>query len=1391
MRVKSSSQAGNIFFALFGAVALVGILGAGVMTFMKGPLATSVKVTRINTAETQMNIGAQVAVMAAANTASSGDCDSDGYVEPLEWRDAGASPKPTGGGLIPMSIGIAKKDPWGTEYGYCAWDHGSSGVCDDETGAGDNPAERLEGDNDSGTYAVVALISAGPDKTFTTTCRNFSTADVNADGDLEDAGDLPLVSKAAETDDDIIFTYTYEEATGASGGLWSIKSGSPDTAVINKKIETTGTASFAGGVLLPDSSLITCDATTAGVMARNASGTGIEICDGSGWTAISGGSSSGGIGLSLDNGTATPNVSSGMDVDGTCGTATCYSTQVVFTLTNNLGAPSDPLVTSLSNTINFEFVSDNCNGNVIASGASCQMVVRAKASGNVSYAATLNVIGNNSPLATLDGTATNFAGCNVGGNAPGGYYVACSISGYDWVITPSGCTAPTSNPTCAGGADTETIQASVSNPYTVAGMSHTVLQGSGEQNTANMVAYQGGSISFPAASWCSSLSYGGYDDWFLPSLSELQSYFYPNQIALGSAGETNKYWGSTAYSWTSSSYRYYTMRLSDGSGQLDGGNASYYYRCMRKTPASTVTPMSDTTPYGAVQFTPVTVTTAGQTITSDSIIIYAVTEPITISVSGGTNAKFSKNGGSYTSTPTTATNGDTIRLRASSPVAGTEDIISLLAGSSTFTWKLRTSSNSTIRTFTSKNTIGNGAFGSVGTADSFCTTAANVAGLGGNWVAVMVSQDLEQVVNRLPWDWQRLENMNGQVVATGVDDFLDGTITAPMNIAEDTTIPAASQVWTGMDSTGIGNQYLCSGWGSGSGTGSTGDTASTSGGGYFKSWTSSCADTRRVLCMETIGSAGADGDPDPVYVAPGISYSSGGTATSNTVSVTGIVGTIMITITPNAGTADIIKNGVSVGATTTLVSNGDTIAFTLTTPATAGQKNTATLTFGPDSYSWWAGYADNSNIGMIFPTSQTYAGGAIGGLTGADSKCQSLATAAGLNGTWKAILSDSTTNAIDRIPFNFGEIRRTDQAVLANDWASFWSGGALNAPINLDENKIPRDGEYVFTGSDAVGLKLPIYNTGNDYCIDWTSSSSYNVKAGRTDYLSTGQWLISGTGACFNSERLYCMASLTPAQNDKPASVNILPKVTTSSGARITSDTITISGISTSITASISASGGTPRLKVNGGSEVASASVSNGDSIEFLLDAPTVTGTKQTATITLGGDTYSWWVGYADSTKTGRIFITSSTYTGALGGLSGADAKCDTLANAAGWGTGWTAVLSSSSVNAIDRVPFNWGVLKTVNDNIVANTWSDLWGSSSLVTYPNITQASATKNSSAHTGTDQYGMYIGENCLDYSSASGTDSSAYGKSNNYDKNWIENTTGSSCSLTAALYCMKVP
>lgn len=120
-----TKQSGNVFIALFGMVAFIGLLGAGLTTFVKGPLQSSISITRQSAAESQMEIASQLSVSEAISGPGSGDCDADGMIEPLEFRDAGALPKPTGGGLVPLSIGINKIDPWGTELGYCVWDHGT------------------------------------------------------------------------------------------------------------------------------------------------------------------------------------------------------------------------------------------------------------------------------------------------------------------------------------------------------------------------------------------------------------------------------------------------------------------------------------------------------------------------------------------------------------------------------------------------------------------------------------------------------------------------------------------------------------------------------------------------------------------------------------------------------------------------------------------------------------------------------------------------------------------------------------------------------------------------------------------------------------------------------------------------------------------------------------------------------------------------------------------------------------------------------------------------------------------------------------------------------------------------------------------------------------------
>lgn len=225
LRAIRSSQSGNVFFALFGAVALVGVVGATSMQVMRGPVRSMSEVTKRTVAENNMIASSKLALLAATTQANDGDCDADGFVEPIPFENAGASPKPTGGGYLPATIGAAINDPWDTRYGYCVWDHGA-------TTAGCGGGNYLTGENSNTGYAI-AIISAGPDRTFNTTCSAYPSA---------------MALNKTPGSDDVVLGYTYAEAEANSGGLWNLQSGDPNTAEIAKNLEVKdsgGTTTFA------------------------------------------------------------------------------------------------------------------------------------------------------------------------------------------------------------------------------------------------------------------------------------------------------------------------------------------------------------------------------------------------------------------------------------------------------------------------------------------------------------------------------------------------------------------------------------------------------------------------------------------------------------------------------------------------------------------------------------------------------------------------------------------------------------------------------------------------------------------------------------------------------------------------------------------------------------------------------------------------------------------------------------------------------------------------------------------------------------------------------------------------------------------------------------------
>jgi hypothetical protein len=142
----------------------------------------------------------------------------------------------------------------------------------------------------------------------------------------------------------------------------------------------------------------------------------------------------------------------------------------------------------------------------------------------------------------------------------------------------------------------------------------------------------------------------------------------------------------------------------------------------------------------------------------------------------------------------------------------------------------------------------------------------------------------------------------------------------------------------------------------------------------------------------------------------------------------------------------------------------------------------------------------------IFVTSSATDGN-IGGLVGADAKCQTAATAAGLTGTYVALLSTETVDMRDRFTTS-GPIYNTVHTKIATDKADFLDGSFLN-PVAVDEFGNTASYNYA-TGSNPSGTKL-----NGETCSSWTSNASVNARQGTATSTVNG---IKGTGtSCSNA----------------------------------------------------------------------------------------------------------------------------------------------------------------------------------------------------------------------------------------------------------------------------------
>lgn len=1133
-------------------------------------------------------------------------------------------------------------------------------------------------------------------------------------------------------------------------------------------------ANFSGGSVMFGTDATVCDSSLEGAIRYNSASKLHQFCDGVAWTGFIAFAPS--VTLAM-----IPNSNLAMNVTGPG--APAYGAIESFQVKNFGATPSDSLTVSFSDPAdNFDIVSDGCTGQVLNQNDFCDITIQPKASENGTIQASLTIPHNNAPSALLRGTASGFS-CAPGGNGGGGKYVSCGA--YNLVTTPGGCT-DSSYPTCAGGADT-TLKMYGSNGIS---RDNVTSASDGPQNSVNLIGYvsQEGPGAHPAAEYCMNMIYGGYDDWYLPSTDEMLL-MYAQRVALG--GWSGSYITSRQLDATSI-YRIDTA----GTMATMAKTGLYSTRCVRRETQPLPSVQHDNTPDSF--FFATLLTTTSNRVTSATAYISHLTQSQSATLSNDTSggARLKINGGPEV-TNGSVKHGDLIQLVMTAPgSAGSSNSVDVTIGAYTTRWKVGVANaTGTRRVFVSEASSGN--LGGIAGADARCQSEASAAGLPGTWLAIISDRTSASAHagQRLDFNWATLVNMNGSLVANGWNDLWDGSISSAINYDENgvlvtTNTPIfADTAFNGIPhSPAVYSGNNCVTWTSGSS--STVYHYSGYLGGTGASWIANtgrdCTQVGRLYCFENTG-----GPPDTTPVAfefnPMTKQAAANATdvTSPTITITGIDTAITIMVSGSGNPEYRVNNGAWVTSGGT-ANSGDTLTIRADAPASNGARNKITITAGTYTTYWYAGAGDTALTKRIFARSAADWSGTIN-ITTMDSRCSATANAVGLGTNWVALTSDSTADGfiVNKVNLNWGTLKNLNGDTLASSWEDLWDG-ALATGVGYDENYLPI-AATARTASLANGR-----HSGND-CLGWTTgSSSWGSSIGASGATSSA-WLTGPSTSCFSSLQTYCIESGTNADDTLPTTFYFHPMTAQGaiSATDIESSTVTINGIGVPVSISVSGTGN-PEYKINSGSWTsANGTISRGDTLTVRADAPATANQRNKVTVVVGDYTTYFYVGAGNTANTKRIFVTSTTYTGARGGLGGADATCSSLANAAGLGTGWVALMSDSGVDgyAVNRAPLDWGTLTNMNNQVVATSWGDLWDGS--VAAPiNRTQTNTVLNSYAWTASFNNGRYAANSCLDWttSSNSNTYATRIGSSGS-SGSWFDINANSTCDILRSLYCIE--
>lgn len=181
--------------------------------------------------------------------------------------------------------------------------------------------------------------------------------------------------------------------------------------------------------------------------------------------------------------------------------------------------------------------------------------------------------------------------------------------------------------------------------------------------------------------------------------------------------------------------------------------------------------------------------------------------------------------------------------------------------------------------------------------------------------------------------------------------------------------------------------------------------------------------------------------------------------------------------------------------------------------------------------------ADAGRPKLVFVSSALY-GANLGGVAGADAKCQALATAAHLQGNFKAWLSDESGSPSTRFTRTEADYVLSDGTVFAHGWTGLTTKPPA-AALTLTEKGTPPPtpdvnrcalppyghGSAAWTSTNSNGTAASGVADGLHTCRNWTVSSPSEDAVSFGDATGSGSWVSfcnTQTEVCTFTASLFC-----------------------------------------------------------------------------------------------------------------------------------------------------------------------------------------------------------------------------------------------------------------------------